>query len=611
MSEHPEPENDRLQAKVDIYKRDLALFRTLMAVVNSSPELDHSLSLTLRTILETMEPGFAGMLLLRDRQHPGLVVKAQKGIWQKETPHRIFVSNCPCDLAIQTRMPIFEPKCPSPDCHPELMAEQFEGRLVTPLKTRQNSVVGVLCLLCPPGSQAEEMDLSLWDDIGVQIGRAIEDARFHIQLQQVRELLQTLYAISDHLAASLDLDWVLSKVLDLSISATDASHGSIFMLPAPEAPAPRILGRDLPPEEGDAAISEVMAQGLAGWVVRHREATIISDTTSDPRWYTFSDDPDPSRSAIAVPLLANDRVLGVLTLDHTDPDHFRPQHMGLMRAIAHQASAAIEKARLHKEVTHLAEVLAERVEERTRELRETQAQLIQAEKLAALGELAAGIAHEINNPLHILQLYVEQMNMQVTADTPFGEYLDPMHNALDNIARLAGQLRDFSRPASGEWKPVKINDTLAGVLRLVNKEMMHCQIEIVQRMTPDLPMVSGDVRQLEQVFLNIILNARDAMPGGGRLTIETYAGEGVIHIRFADTGTGIEEENLIRIFEPYFTTKEDRGTGLGLAICQRIVTQHGGRISVSSRLGEGAIFIIHLPISRWERSSETRTKAQA
>jgi signal transduction histidine kinase len=608
LSQQPEPDNDTLQAKADMYKRDLAIFRTLMAVVNSSPELDHSLSLALRTILETLEPGFAGMLLLRDRQHPGLVVKAQQGIWQKDAPHRIFVNNCPCDLAIQTRMPIFEPKCPSANCHPELVAEQDHSRLVTPLKTRQNSVVGVLCLLCPPDSQAEAMDLSLWEDIGVQIGRAIEDARLHIQLQQVRELLHTLYAISDHLAASLDLDWVLSKVLDLSISATEASHGSIFMLPA-EAPAPRILSRDLPLDEGDVVISEVMAQGLAGWVIRHKEATIISDTSSDPRWYRFSDDPNPSKSAIAVPLLANDRVLGVLTLDHTDPDHFQPQHMGLMRTIAHQASTAIEKARLHKEVTHLAEVLAERVEERTRELRETQAQLIQAEKLAALGELAAGIAHEINNPLHILQLYVEHMNLQVTPDTPFAEFLDPMHNALDNIARLAGQLRDFSRPASGEWKPVRVNDTLASVLRLVNKEMMHCQIEVVQRLTPDLPMVSGDVRQLEQVFLNIILNARDAMPGGGRMTIETYAGEGVIHIRFADTGAGIEEENLTRIFEPYFTTKEDRGTGLGLAICQRIVTQHGGRISVSSRLGEGAIFIIHLPISRWERSSGTRSAA--
>jgi signal transduction histidine kinase len=196
------------------------------------------------------------------------------------------------------------------------------------------------------------------------------------------------------------------------------------------------------------------------------------------------------------------------------------------------------------------------------------------------------------------------MNSMVTPDTPFVEFLDPMRNALDNIARLAGQLRDFSRPASGEWKPVNVNDTLRGVLRLVNKEMMHCQIEVVADLASELPLVSGDTRQLEQVFLNIILNARDAMPGGGRLKIETYAGETDIHIRFADTGVGIEEDHLARIFEPYFTTKEDRGTGLGLAICQRIVTQHGGRVSVSSRLGEGTIFILHLPISRWERSRD-------
>jgi two-component system NtrC family sensor kinase len=278
--------------------------------------------------------------------------------------------------------------------------------------------------------------------------------------------------------------------------------------------------------------------------------------------------------------------------------------MGLMRAIAHQASAAIEKARLHKELSHLADILAERVEERTRELRETQAQLVQAEKLAALGELSAGIAHEINNPLHILQLYVEHMSSMVTSDAPFVEFLDPMRNALDNISRLAGQLRDFSRPASGEWKPIDVNDTMRSVLRLVNKEMMHCQIEVVDELASALPLVSGDTRQLEQVFLNIILNARDAMPAGGRLTIETYAGETDIHIRFADTGIGIEEDNLTRIFEPYFTTKEDRGTGLGLAICQRIVTQHGGRVSVSSKLGEGTVFILHLPISRWERSRD-------
>jgi signal transduction histidine kinase len=197
------------------------------------------------------------------------------------------------------------------------------------------------------------------------------------------------------------------------------------------------------------------------------------------------------------------------------------------------------------------------------------------------------------------------MSSKLPPESPFADFLDPMRNALDSIARLAGQLRDFSRPAGGEWKQLDVNRTLDNVLRLVNKEMMHCQIEIEDCLASALPTVTGDNRQLEQVFLNIILNARDAMPGGGRLSIETYAVDGKVHIRFADTGVGIQEEDLQRIFEPYFTTKEDRGTGLGLAICQRIITQHGGRISVSSRLGEGTVFIIHLPVSRRERVPST------
>lgn len=591
-----------MESRSEFYKSDLALFRTVMAVVNASPEMDQVLSLTLRTILEVLGPGFAGMVLLRDRPHPGLVIAAHHGVWPDVPPSRIFVDNCPCEQALTSRMPIFEPNCTQCSCQALLPGDLQQSRLVTPLRNRQNSIVGILCLMCPQSFKMETMDLSLWEDVGSQIGRAIEDARLQIQLQQTRELLQTLYDVSDHLAASLDLDWVLSRVLDLSMSATQARHGSIFLLPASDSSSPRILRRDLPLEEADIVASEVLTDGLAGWVVRHKEGTLVLDTAQDPRWLSFPGEQSRPRSALAVPLSANDRVVGVLTLDHAEPGHFQAQHMGLMRAIAHQASAAIEKARLHREVSSLAEVLAERVEERTRELRETQAQLIQAEKLAALGELAAGIAHEINNPLHILKAYVEHMSVKVTPDNPFADFLEPMRTALDGIARLAGQLRDFSRPTSGEWKTINVNIILTNVLRLVNKELLHCQIDLRENLSIDLPLISGDMRQLEQVFLNLILNARDAMPGGGRLTVETYAGEHSVHIRFADTGVGIREDQISRIFEPYFTTKEDRGTGLGLAICQRIVTQHGGKISVSSRLGEGAVFILHLPISHSSQS---------
>ena len=597
MNEPTGPSKATRGSTADQYRRDLGLFRTVMAVVNSSPELDHVLSLTLRTMLESLGRGFAGVVLLRDPAHPGLIIAAHQGLWTGAAPSRVFVDKCPCDQALGTRMPVFEQHCRTCNCNPTIPAQDRPSRLVTPLKNRQNHVVGVLCLLCPADFQVETTDLSLWEDIGVQIGRAIEDARLHVQLQRGREQLQTLYDVSDHLATSLDLDWVLSRVLDLSISATEARNGSVFLLPAPDAPAPRILRRDLPAMEADSVIDQVLTEGLAGWVVQQREGIIIPDITRDPRWLALPNDPNAPTSVLAVPLMASGRVFGVLTLGHTEPDHFNVQHMGLMRAIAHQASVAIEKARLHKEVAHLAEVLAERVEERTRELKETQAQLIQVEKFAALGELAAGIAHEINNPLHILQAYVEHMSTELE-DSPLSDFLEPMRNALESIARLAVQLRDFSRPASGEWKPVHVNDVVGNVLRLVNKEMQHCQIEVRTRLDPDLPLVMGDSRQLEQVCLNVILNSRDAMPGGGRLTVETYTSETAVQIRFADTGVGIPEEDLPRIFEPYFTTKEDRGTGLGLAICQRIVTMHGGRISMSSKLGEGTVTILHLPISR-------------
>ena len=602
MSQRSKPPDTTPLGTASQYRQDLALFRTVVSVVNSSPELDHVLRLTLRTVLRTMGPGFAGMILLHERQHPGLAVAAQQGIWEEDAPRRVFVRNCPCTQAMESQMPIFEPSHQGSRCHPDLADEQWPGRLVTPLKTRYGYVAGALCLFCPAGFEVETTALSLWEDIGTQIGRAIEDTRIHEQLQQAQELLQTLYDVSDHLATSLDLEWVLSRVLELSIAATQARQGSIFLLPNEDTPTPRILRRDLSGVEADEVISQVLTDGLAGWVVRNREGIFIADTSQDPRWLILPQDPNPARSALGVPLMANGKVLGVITLDHGDVGHFEAQHMGWMRAIAYQASLAIEKARLHNEVSHLAEVLAERVEERTRELKETQAQLVQAEKLAALGELAAGVAHEINNPLHILQAYVEHMSSKLPPDTPFADFLDPMRNALDSIARLAGQLRDFSRPAGGEWKALEINRTVENVLRLVNKEMMHRQIDVKIQLAHPLPTVTGDNRQLEQVFLNIILNARDAMPGGGRLTVETYGGEETVHIRLADTGIGIEEEDLQRIFEPYFTTKEDRGTGLGLAICQRIVTQHGGRISVSSKLGEGTVFIIHLPVSRRDRS---------
>lgn len=579
-------------AQVLPHNRRLTFLRNVLAALDSSPEPAEFLQRALVRTTRYLGRGSAGLVMVGEPNHPGLVVAAHEGLPTSAVPARVFWSDCLCREVADSGLPIVSWECEGCACNIGSGPEPHV-RLSVPLKTRE-TIVGMFCLTCPPDAQVEDQDLSFWEDLGILVGRAVAEAHARAQAQREDELLQILFEVGDHLATSLDLDWVLSRVLELSVTALHAQDGSIFMLPIPGARDARILRRTLPPAEADLVIEQVLGQGLAGWVVRHRDVATVADTRSDPRWLSLPGDPNPPGSALAAPLIAGGRILGVMTLTHQEKEHFRERDMPILLAIAHQAAVAIEKARLHDDVTRMANQLAQRVEEQTQELKAIQAQLIQAEKLAALGELAAGIAHEINNPLHILQAYLEFTQTRLKPDDEILEVLGPMRDALDNIARLASQLRDFSRPASGEWKAVAINDALERVLRLVRKELMHSQIGVTLLLAPELPVVMGDARQLEQVFLNLILNARDAMPGGGQLTVETRADTDAVYIRFIDTGVGINSELLARIFEPYFTTKDDRGTGLGLAICQRIITQHGGQISVSSQLGQGTAFTVRL-----------------
>ena len=590
-----EPQHGELSPELAAqYKRDCTLLRSVIGIISRSQELNQALDQILDSVLRILGPGVMGRVLLINGSSQELYVVAQRGVSSVELRPRFFVDECPCASVVKSGMPMSIPYCSREGCRSGTISSPPHSHLNIPLFVWQE-VVGMICLICPPGFTVQISELSVWEDLGRLIGKVFEQSNLYHHLHQQRDLLHALYDISEELATSLDLDWVLSRVLRVSISATNAQDGSIFLLPTAEMLGPRILRRDLPPADADRVVREVISRGLAGWVVRHKRGAIVSDTGRDPRWLAFADEAAPPGSALAVPLVADDRVLGVLTLTHPQVAHFQDHHLVLMVAIAHQASVAIEKARLHKEVARWAEELERRVEKRTRELHETQARLLHAEKLAELGQLAAGIAHEINNPLHVLQACTEYMSSQLPAGDPLLELLEPMQNSLQNIAYLATQLRDFSRPASSERKRVDINQVLSQVLRLANKELMRNQVTVVEHFSPVPPITIADARQLEQVFLNLILNARDAMPQGGQLTIETSVGSTTISVQFRDTGVGIATENLDRVFEPYFTTKSEGGTGLGLAICQQIIAQHEGQIRVTSELGRGTVFTVQLP----------------
>jgi signal transduction histidine kinase len=240
--------------------------------------------------------------------------------------------------------------------------------------------------------------------------------------------------------------------------------------------------------------------------------------------------------------------------------------------------------------------LEQKVVERTAELEEAQARLRHAEKLSALGRLAASIAHEINNPLSSILLHLYIVEKAEPVDPTLQKSLGVIEGQVEAIARLVEQLRSFSKPPRKEFKPVNLNDVLEDILALTSKELEKQKIDITHEFDPGLPAVLAAPDQMGEVFMNLVVNARDAMPSGGELTLRTRANGDGIQAQVCDTGVGIESEIADRIFEPFFTTKGDAGTGLGLSICHSIVQEHAGDIRVESAPGQGTTFTIQLPV---------------
>jgi PAS domain S-box-containing protein len=233
-----------------------------------------------------------------------------------------------------------------------------------------------------------------------------------------------------------------------------------------------------------------------------------------------------------------------------------------------------------------------------RKLQETHLQLVSSEKMASLGKLAAGIAHEINNPLGGILIYSSLMMEDFPEDNPGRQDLARIVQETSRCKEIVKSLLEFARQTEPKMEPTDINRAITeGLFFLENQALFH-NIQIIKRLDPDLPLIVGNAGQLKQVFMNIIVNAAEAMHGSGLLTITTSfaSHRNMVLMEFTDTGEGIPEENLNRIFDPFFTTKDiGKGTGLGLSTSYGIVEGHGGRISVKSKIGEGTTFTIELP----------------
>jgi C4-dicarboxylate-specific signal transduction histidine kinase len=302
----------------------------------------------------------------------------------------------------------------------------------------------------------------------------------------------------------------------------------------------------------------------------------------------------PFDPGLVVPLIYQGRLTGLVLIgDKMGAKDFSLDDIEFLSILANQISVAIENARLYE-----AEKAA------TQQLRAAQQQLVHTERLAALGEMSARVAHEVNNPLGIIKNYLLLVKRAAGGNIEAGNYVDIVGQEIDRIARIVRELLDFHRPEKTQSLPVDVQKVVEDVLVLMERQLEKQRIEVVRRFARNLPLVMGSAENIKQVVLNIIINANDAMPEGGRIDIELTRQDNTIMMRFSDTGPGIPPDLIPRVFEPFFTTKkEGEGTGLGLAVCYGIIKRHQGSITFRNT-DDGGCFEIVLPAGIDRRDHE-------
>lgn len=290
---------------------------------------------------------------------------------------------------------------------------------------------------------------------------------------------------------------------------------------------------------------------------------------------------------LVIPMSLKNKICGLLIVtEKISRTPFYEDDKDFLSILANQLSVAVENARLF-----------ESEKEAYNQLAKAQRQLVETEKLAALGQLAARVAHEVNNPLGIIKNYLELIMQSGDSGNKIPEYVSILKEEVDRIARIVRQLLDFYHPHSIEKGQVRLPNVVDEIIVLMSMQLDDKRLKLVKKYDENLPPVWASSEQMKQVFLNLIMNARDAMHDGGEIIISGRIENDRVVLEFADKGPGIKEEHLSRIFEPFYTTKENgAGTGLGLSVCYGIIQNHGGTISVKNREGEGAVFTIELPI---------------
>jgi len=462
---------------------------------------------------------------------------------------------------------------------------EVRSELAVPLLLN-NEVRGVLNVDADRIDAFTPEDQTLLQELALQAARVIQNTWLYEQLRLKARLFESLASVGQAINSTLNLADALQVITREASQLMDARMASLLLLDESkewlESRASHGAGPDY-----IARPRLSVAESLVGNVVRRRRPVQDENVQTSGRYQNVRLARQEGLVALlSVPLLFGGQVLGVLNVYKGEPHVFSNEEVRILAALAELSGIAIEKARLYERIVDVEELLR------------------QNERLSALGLLAAEVAHEIRNPLTVMKMLYHSLDLKFPPGDPRTQDTKIMGEKMDHLNRVVEQVLDFARSTEPKLVPVNVNQLLDDLSLLTRHKLRQQRVEIVRDLAPHLPAVQADATQLEQAFLNLTLNAVEAMPQGGRLTVTTRVIRQPrtrkepthVVIEFTDTGAGMTEEQQKKAFSSLLATTKAKGTGLGLAIVARVIETHRGEVKVQSKPGEGTSFTITLPV---------------
>jgi len=455
--------------------------------------------------------------------------------------------------------------------------EGIQSEMAVPL-VMEGETRGVLNVDADRPAAFSAADQELLEELAGHAAQVIRNTWLYEQLRHQTRLLETLVSVGRSINSSLNRGDVLGEITREAAGLIPAQMASLQLLDTTgewlELRAQHGAGRDYQQRP-----SLNVADSFMGSVVRRRKPTQMENVQTSPQYQH----PEIARreglvSLLSVPLVFNDQCLGTLNVYTHTPHVFSNEEIRALTALAELSAIAIEKARLY---------------ERTVDVEE---QLRRNEQLSALGLLAAEVAHEIRNPLTVMKMLYHSLDLEFSDDDPRSEDARVLGEKMNHLDNIVERIVNFARNAEPQMATVNVHDLLDDLALLTRHKLQHHHITLEREQAQKLPELKADAAQLSQAFLNLILNATEAMPGGGTLSIKTSAKEDELTIVFADTGPGMTDEQRERAFTGMLSTTKEKGAGLGLTIVAKVAEAHGGRVEVKTGEGKGTTITLRLPV---------------